>query len=408
MFRTCGLVLIVAAGLLVSGDAWAAVEYTITDLGTLGVSAGYSVAPTPTSVARVGGNVEVAGQGLISSPPYYYYYDSWYWTKGSGIVDFSPAISTLSGITWGGGSPTASTLGSWATGINASGQIVGTYGYNSYGGVGGGFSYTIGNAAVRMKSPNGAFSLVGGVNSSGQVAVADGASPTSAGIAYADGVTAGTDLGPGANGSLLGYVINDSGWVGGWGEMSNLSQDFGVYANGSWHDLGSLAGGMSYLRAIDAAGDVAGDSVDSGTHQPVYVPNTGGTTWGSFVNLFTAGSNSYGAFNSGTARGFAGGNTIVGYEWGTLVGSIPTAYIFGTTAGSGVPLANLVTNLGTWNLEEATAADSSGDIVGVGVNPSGQTDAYLLTPTVTPEPSTLLLVASGLVAGLAYARRKRK
>ena len=67
-----------------------------------------------------------------------------------------------------------------------------------------------------------------------------------------------------------------------------------------------------------------------------------------------------------------------------------------------------VTNISTWNLEEALGIDNNGDIVGEGVNPSGQLDAFLLTPTVTPEPSTLLLAASGLVGLLAYAWRKRK
>ena len=33
---------------------------------------------------------------------------------------------------------------------------------------------------------------------------------------------------------------------------------------------------------------------------------------------------------------------------------------------------------------------------------------FLLTPVVTPEPSTLLLAASGLIGLLAYAWRKRK
>ena len=111
--------------------------------------------PTSTSVACVGGNVEVAGQGLISSPPYYYYYDSWYWTKGSGIVPTSRPQSPRYLDHLGRWLAHRQYVGLMGHGYQCtSGQIVGTYGYNSYGGVGGGFSYTIGNAAVRMKSPN--------------------------------------------------------------------------------------------------------------------------------------------------------------------------------------------------------------------------------------------------------------
>ena len=178
---------------------------------------------------------------------------------------------------------------------------------------------------------------------------------------------------------------------------------------GTWYDLGSLAKKTSVLRALDAAGDVVGESPNSSNKKmPVYVKNNGGATWGSPVNLFTAGSNASGTFTAGYATGFADGNGIVGYEYVSSVPTTSSAYIWtGSTSAGGAAL-DLVTNLGSWNLQEATAADSSGDIVGEGVAPNGSIDAYLLTPTVTPEPSTLLLTISGLVGLLAYAWRKRK
>ena len=352
---------------------------------------------TPAAVARVGGNVEVVGMGQPNASDFYY--DGWVWSQSGGLVDLSSVLSTLSGIPNGGLSPTGSTIGSGATGINASGQIVGTYGYNSAGGDGGtgsnshygGFSYTIGSSALDMKCAGTSFQGVGTVNSSGQVAVtlAEGISLTfPAGIAYANGTTACTNIGAGANGTVYANCINDSGMIGGDGAMANTYNEFGVYSGGAWHDLGELVAGkpLASLKGIDATGDVVGSSRNASNKvMPVYVSYTGSNTWGSFVNLFTAGSNSNGTFATGYAYGFDGAGDIVGYESST---KSTTAFIWTTpSAASGVPLSSLVTNVGSWNLEAATAADSSGDIVGYGLNSAGNLDAFLLTPTVTPEPS---------------------
>ena len=79
----------------------------------------------------------------------------------------------------------------------------------------------------------------------------------------------------------------------------------------------------------------------------------------------------------------------------------------GGTAGGIVDL-NTVIPAGTgWDLTCAYGVSSTGYIVGTGTL-NGVTQAFLLTPAATPEPSTLLLAAAGLVGLLAYAWQKHK
>jgi probable HAF family extracellular repeat protein len=60
-----------------------------------------------------------------------------------------------------------------------------------------------------------------------------------------------------------------------------------------------------------------------------------------------------------------------------------------------------------WILDGATGINDSGQICGNGTNPSGQIDAFLLTPTPIPEPSTLFLFGIGALSLMAYAWRRR-
>ena len=61
-----------------------------------------------------------------------------------------------------------------------------------------------------------------------------------------------------------------------------------------------------------------------------------------------------------------------------------------------------------WTLEQANGINNSGQIVGFGIDPTGQTDAFLLTPTGTPGPSTLALLAAGAIGLIGYGLRRRR
>ena len=61
-----------------------------------------------------------------------------------------------------------------------------------------------------------------------------------------------------------------------------------------------------------------------------------------------------------------------------------------------------------WQLEAATGVNDSGQIVGYGINPQGQTDGFLIDTSFSPEPGTLvLLCAGGVILGWARRRLRR-
>ena len=84
---------------------------------------------------------------------------------------------------------------------------------------------------------------------------------------------------------------------------------------------------------------------------------------------------------------------------GLIVGdaedSVGDYHAFLWSGGTMQDLDSLIPSSLNWNLQYANGINDSGQICGVGINPSGQTDAFLLTPSPTPEPSTLALLCAG-------------
>jgi probable HAF family extracellular repeat protein len=102
------------------------------------------------------------------------------------------------------------------------------------------------------------------------------------------------------------------------------------------------------------------------------------------------------------ATGINDAGVIVGYIGGYATGGPNHGFVYAN--GTMYDLNSLIPANSGWEIAEAQAINSNGEIVGTGLF-DGQQVAYLLTPT--PEPSSLVLLGIGAVALLARSIRKR-
>ena len=190
--------------------------------------------------------------------------------------------------------------------------------------------------------------------------------------------------------------MNSSGQVVGYSYTTgNVATHPFLYSNGKMQNLGDLGGGSGAAYGINASGEVVGyaGTSDNYSHAFLY---SGGT----MTDLGTLGgtdSEAVAINNSGQVVGdsYTAGNAA----------DDPFLYSNGTMTD----LNALIDPSSGWTLEFATAINDNGQIVGTGVNPSGQLDAFLLTPaSPTPEPSTLVLLIASAVALLGRAWRRRR
>jgi probable HAF family extracellular repeat protein len=352
----CGVTIcsLAAGGIFTSPDrVRATVEFTITDLGTLGSPFVQSI---PTSLNNSG---EVVG---------------WCKTTGS-ILDpflYSNGVMTDLG-SYGTGSYTQ------ATGINDSGKIIAT-GFPG-GGVGQEALLYTGNSFSSISQNQ---SSAAGINSAGQI-VGGVEDPRLGGEPFIYSNGSFQELGQFGAAASSAAAINNSGQI----LINDLLGARGIFfagalidTNGSTTQLPTLGGSNTDGFAINNFGEVVGWSDTNANVTDAFVYSNGVMT-----DLDPG--------ISATATSINDDGVIVGY--------------YGPGSGAFIDSNGLMSNLSSlvsapgWTFSEATGINDAGQIIGFGSNPHGQVDAFLLTPVPEPASTGLLLLSTPC---LLYRRRR--
>ncbi|MBZ5603194.1 MAG: HAF repeat-containing protein [Acidobacteriia bacterium] len=346
-----------------AGVAGAATIFSVSDLGSLGGSAA-QVFGLNASGAAVGSASTVFG------------YTHAFSNFGSGLVDLT--LNTGAG----GGS---------ASGINDSGQVVGT-------------QYVTGQAIATVWT-NGAPQAISGAGSFG-MGINDSGTTTGMladGHAFSESNGSVTDIGTRAGNWSAGYSINNSGQIAGYGESSpGVFRGFVWTPSAGFVQLGTLGGAGSYAMAINDAGQVAGNAQNAGGSSHAFL-----WSGGVMLDLGTLGGSSYG-------YGINAAGDVVGYSY---VNGVQHAFLY--EDGVMFDLNNLVDPSSGWSLSAAYAINGSGQIAGSGMfngvehafrldYVAGYTDVAPVsaqTGIATPEPATWLIAAIGL--GLIVSSKLR-
>ncbi|MGD0897554.1 MAG: DUF3466 family protein [Thermoguttaceae bacterium] len=354
--------------------AWAAVLYTLTDLGTFG--------GTRSDAYGINNSGQVVG-----------------WAATSGDAAMQPFLHSGSGpLNLATDDLSVTTPYGYGVGLNSSGQVVGQF--SNAGGAYDAFVYS-GGSMHDLGTFGGAGSYANGINDSGQIV---GCATTGGGDGHAF-LHSGTgplnattdDLGTFGGTSSEADGINKSGQVVGWAlTRSDAAQHAFLYSGGTMHDLGTFGGTYSEAQGINNSGEVVGFAYLDGIAYHAFLHSGSGPLNFATDNLGTLGG------RSSYAYGINSGGQVVG--WADTAGNVEHAFIY--NGGTMQDLNSLMAVDSGFTLEEARGIDDSGEIVGYGTNSSGQEHAFLLTPT--PEPSTLALLGAGAIGLLAYMWRRRR
>jgi probable HAF family extracellular repeat protein len=340
-------------------------QYTLTDLGTLGGI--YS------SALGINASGQVVGQSFLADSTAYH---AVRW-DGTTATDLGAALGNYS----------------TATGINASGQVVG-----SLNELGDRLHYHAvrwdGNTPTDLGTLGGDYSSAYAINTAGQIVGFSevAGAPIDHAVRW-DGDTV-TALDVPGGGYSAAFGINDLGQIVG---ESEIGYAFGRHAV-SWLgntviDLGTLGGDYSAAFGINASGQIVGSAEVGGQHtfHAVRWDGTIATDLGALSDAATDYSAAFAINASGQ---------IVGYS--SHANGDSSAFLY--SEGVMYDLNTLLVNGSGVSVIDARAINDLGQIAGWG-SINGQIHGFRLDPLIVPEPTSVLLLLSGI--SLLGLRRRR-
>ncbi len=199
-------------------------------------------------------------------------------------------------------------------------------------------------------------------------------------------------------------ISNDGTTVVGWTDlMPHLggSSEAAIWrdleSGGTLLELGTLPqGNFSSANAISADGSVVvGQATNPGISQPDQAFRwTAGTGIVSLGDLPNIDSNSIAFDVSGDGSIIVGSANNVAFIWDAVNGMRELQEVLELEIGL---------DLTGWNLTEATGISDNGLLItGTGINPLGQTEAWIVT---LPEPASILVIGTGFLLLLRPASR---
>ncbi len=186
---------------------------------------------------------------------------------------------------------------------------------------------------------------------------------------------------------IAAYGTNNAGQIVGTAETSTGAAHAFIRSGGVTTEIGTLGGTNSFAYEVNESGVVVGyaNVPSTGASRPFHAfrwkddDGDGVTDPGEMDDLGTLGG------SRSIAYGVNASGQIVGYA--EISAGVNRAFLWSDDNSNGAPDAGEMKDLNTllpgtgWTFEEARAINDRGQIVGTGVNPSGQTHAFLLTPS---------------------------